>query len=139
MRPDTSRKLFGFVKRNEIFIQLASHQIAKAGIPVLILCSFEEASECAEQMKFRGDGHYSRTTRVRTAPACGISQLASCSRLRAIATYLGSISTLMLFRPVLNAAMAVVPVPAKGSRIVSPANENILIRRSANVVGYGAG
>src|SRR6267154_522289 len=106
---------------------------------MFILCSFEQASECAEQMEIRWRRHYSRITLVRTAPAWGLSQLTSRNLSRAMATYLGSISTLMLLRPVFNAAIAVVPVPANGSRIVSPAKENILIKRSANAVGYGAG
>src|SRR5436190_21397285 len=45
----------------------------------------------------------------------------------------------MLLRPDAADATAVEPVPANGSRTVSPANENILIRRSARAVGYGAG
>ena len=40
----------------------------------------------------------------------------------------------MLFRPVVIAARFVVPVPANGSRIVSPANEKSLIKRSARAI-----
>ena len=43
----------------------------------------------------------------------------------------------MLLRFADIAAMVVVPVPAKGSSTVSPANENILIRRYANSTGNG--
>ena len=35
--------------------------------------------------------------------------------------------------------MAVVPVPANGFKTVSPADENILIKRSASTIGKGAG
>src|ERR1041385_8205287 len=56
-----------------------------------------------------------------------------------MARYLGSISTLTLLRPQFIAATAVVPVPQNGSRIVSPAKENILTSRSASATGKGAG
>src|ERR1035438_5020775 len=55
------------------------------------------------------------------------------------ATYLGSSSFAMLFLPEFMAAMLVVPVPANGSRTVSPTNENRRINRSASSAGYGAG
>src|SRR6266545_6393546 len=45
----------------------------------------------------------------------------------------------MLLRPARAAARLVVPVPEKGSRIVSPAKLNILISGSTSSVGYGAG
>src|ERR1700737_3280004 len=60
-------------------------------------------------------------------------------RCLAIFRYAGSISLPMLFLPVATAARLVVPVPTKGSRTVSPANEKSLIKRSARVCGYGAG
>jgi hypothetical protein len=53
--------------------------------------------------------------------------------------YSGSISIPMLFRSVLRAATIVVPVPQKGSRTVSPTNENILTSRVASSNGNGAG
>ena len=45
----------------------------------------------------------------------------------------------MLFRPFLNAATMVVPLPQKGSRTVSPTKENMRTNRVANSSGYGAG
>ena len=57
----------------------------------------------------------------------------------AIRQYSGSISTPMLFRPVLRAAIIVVPVPQNGSSTVSPVKENMRTRRVASSIGNGAG
>src|SRR5229473_6066888 len=53
--------------------------------------------------------------------------------------YSCSISIEIEFRPARMAATAVDPDPANGSRIMSPAKLNILIKRSANSGGKGAG
>src|SRR5688500_12858562 len=76
---------------------------------------------------------------ARVAPIAGRMKAASRRRLCAMTRYLVSISTLTLLRLLLSAAMAVVLVLQNGSRMVSPAKENILIKRSASEAGYGAG
>src|SRR5260370_342505 len=56
-----------------------------------------------------------------------------------MSTYGGSTSFAIEFRPAAPAASVVEPVPAKGSRTVSPAKENIRMSRSASSRGYWAG
>src|SRR5436190_3428695 len=100
--------------------------------------AFEQPAKRAEQRVLLV-AHRSTVSVECVAPKARGIAVASWRRCSAIFRYAASISLPMLFLPVAIAARFVVPVPTNGSRTVSPANENSLIKRSAKICGYGAG
>jgi len=51
MALNTPCELRGLIEDDQVFVQLAGHQVAKAGIPMSVYCAVEEALERAKKAK----------------------------------------------------------------------------------------
>ncbi len=141
--PSIDRSLDQFgraIDGDQIFIQMHRDVVALVRRAVLVNLAFKQSPELRGGAGIRVvRGAPANITSASVAPTTRCCRAAFAIRCRAISTYAGSISLAIEFLPDIIAACDVEPVPANGSKTVSPAKENILIRRSAISTGNGAG